>query len=60
MATASMRSNLIGNGVATTFVAQYANDLDIERLQRQPDNETNEPVVVLDVIGRRKATGSKQ
>jgi aerobic C4-dicarboxylate transport protein len=54
MSEARALTNLIGNGVATIVVAKWTNDLDLKRLRRQLDNETDtdadEPEVVLDKI----------
>jgi aerobic C4-dicarboxylate transport protein len=54
MSEARALTNLIGNGVATIVVAKWTNDLDIKRLRRQLDNETDtdadEPEVVLDKV----------
>jgi aerobic C4-dicarboxylate transport protein len=52
MSEARALTNLIGNGVATLVVAKWTGDLDMARLQRQLDNETDaeaeEPEAVLD------------
>ena len=52
MSEARALTNLIGNGVATIVVAKWTNDLDVKRLQRQLDNETDveadEPEAALD------------
>jgi aerobic C4-dicarboxylate transport protein len=54
MSEARALTNLIGNGVATIVVAKWTNDLDVKRLRRQLDNETDaeadEPEVVLDQV----------
>jgi aerobic C4-dicarboxylate transport protein len=54
MSEARALTNLIGNGVATIVVAKWTNDLDVKRLRRRLDNETDtdadEPEVVLDKI----------
>jgi aerobic C4-dicarboxylate transport protein len=54
MSEARALTNLIGNGVATIVVAKWTNDLDVKRLRRQLDNETDtdadEPEVVLDKV----------
>lgn len=54
MSEARALTNLIGNGVATIVVAKWTNDLDVKRLRRQLDNETDtdadEPEIVLDKI----------
>jgi aerobic C4-dicarboxylate transport protein len=45
-------TNLIGNGVATVVVAKWTNDLDVPRMQRllnnESDAEAEEPEAVLD------------
>ncbi|MCV2355178.1 dicarboxylate/amino acid:cation symporter [Paucibacter sp. B2R-40] len=41
MSEARALTNLIGNGVATLVVAKWTGDLDMERLNRQLDNETD-------------------
>ena len=52
MSEARALTNLIGNGVATVVVAKWTGDLDIERLHRQLNNETDieadEPEQMLD------------
>ena len=54
MSEARALTNLIGNGVATIVVAKWTGDLDIERLRRQLDNETDtdadDPEQVLDSV----------
>ncbi len=54
MSEARALTNLIGNGVATIVVAKWTNDLDVKRLRRQLDNETDtdaeEPEIVLDKV----------
>ena len=54
MSEARALTNLIGNGVATIVVAKWTNDLDLNRLRRQLNNETDieadEPEVVLDQV----------
>lgn len=54
MSEARALTNLIGNGVATIVVAKWTGDLDVQRLQRQLNNETDaeaeEPEAVLDVV----------
>ncbi|WP_316157356.1 dicarboxylate/amino acid:cation symporter [Cupriavidus sp. BIC8F] len=55
MSEARALTNLIGNGVATVVVAKWTGDLDIERMRRRLDNESDveadEPEVVLDQVG---------
>jgi aerobic C4-dicarboxylate transport protein len=57
MSEARALTNLIGNGVATVVVARWTNDLDVQRMRRQLDNETeieaDEPEVVLDQVEQR-------
>jgi len=54
MSEARALTNLIGNGVATIVVAKWTGDLDVQRLQRQLNNETGaeaeEPEAVLDQV----------
>jgi aerobic C4-dicarboxylate transport protein len=54
MSEARALTNLIGNGVATIVVAKWTHDLDVRRLQRTLDNETDveadEPEAVLDQV----------
>jgi aerobic C4-dicarboxylate transport protein len=54
MSEARALTNLIGNGVATIVVAKWTGDLDVQRLQRQLNNETDAeaeaPEEVLDQI----------
>jgi aerobic C4-dicarboxylate transport protein len=54
MSEARALTNLIGNGVATVVVAKWTNDLDVARMQRQLDGETDaeaeEPEQVLDQV----------
>jgi aerobic C4-dicarboxylate transport protein len=54
MSEARALTNLIGNGVATVVVAKWTGDLDIERMRRrledESDIEADEPEVVLDQI----------
>jgi aerobic C4-dicarboxylate transport protein len=51
MSEARALTNLIGNGVATVVVARWTGDLDVQRMQRQLNNETSaeaeEPEAVL-------------
>ena len=60
MSEARALTNLIGNGVATIVVAKWTNDLDVKRLQRQLDNETDveadEPEVALDQVEHHMPT----
>ncbi|CAG9172887.1 dicarboxylate/amino acid:cation symporter [Cupriavidus pampae] len=57
MSEARALTNLIGNGVATVVVAKWTGDLDMERLHRRLDAETDaeadEPEVVLDEVATR-------
>ena len=50
MSEARALTNLIGNGVATIVVAKWTNDLDVKRLHKCLDNETDtdEPEAILD------------
>jgi aerobic C4-dicarboxylate transport protein len=52
MSEARALTNLIGNGVATVVVAKWTNDLDVPRMQRllnnESDAEAEEPEAVLD------------
>jgi len=54
MSEARALTNLIGNGVATVVVAKWTGDLDVKRMQRQLNNETEaeaeEPEAVLDAV----------
>ena len=54
MSEARALTNLIGNGVATVVVAKWTGDLDIERMHRrldaESDIEADEPEVVLDQV----------
>jgi aerobic C4-dicarboxylate transport protein len=54
MSEARALTNLIGNGVATVVVAKWTGDLDVDRMQRQLNNETDaeadEPELVLDQV----------
>jgi aerobic C4-dicarboxylate transport protein len=54
MSEARALTNLIGNGVATIVVAKWTGDLDVQRLQRRLDNETDadadEPEAALDQV----------
>ncbi len=52
MSEARALTNLIGNGVATVVVGKWCGELDVERMQRHLNQETeeeaNEPEKVLD------------
>jgi aerobic C4-dicarboxylate transport protein len=52
MSEARALTNLIGNGVATVVVGRWTNDVDMQRLHRQLNNETDaeadDPEAVLD------------
>jgi aerobic C4-dicarboxylate transport protein len=52
MSEARALTNLIGNGVATVVVGKWTGDLDVDRMQRKLNNETdaeaNAPEAVLD------------
>ena len=52
MSEARALTNLVGNGVATVVVAKWTGDLDLDRLRRELDGETDaeadEPEAVLD------------
>ena len=54
MSEARALTNLIGNGVATVVVAKWTKDLDMERMHRMLNNETEaeaeEPEKVLDAV----------
>ncbi|BDB24272.1 dicarboxylate/amino acid:cation symporter [Cupriavidus sp. P-10] len=54
MSEARALTNLIGNGVATVVVAKWTGDLDVERMRRRLDDESDveadEPEVVLDQV----------
>ncbi|WP_155301113.1 dicarboxylate/amino acid:cation symporter [Cupriavidus necator] len=54
MSEARALTNLIGNGVATVVVAKWTGDLDVERMRRrldaESDIEADEPEVVLDQV----------
>ncbi len=54
MSEARALTNLVGNGVATVVVAKWTGDLDIERMRRTLNNETEveaeEPEAVLDAV----------
>ena len=54
MSEARALTNLIGNGVATVVVGKWTGDLDMKRMQRQLNNETDaeaeEPEAVLDEV----------
>lgn len=62
MSEARALTNLIGNGIATIVVAQWTGSLDVERLRRQLDNETdiaaNQPEVVLDQVEQHISVSS--
>jgi len=53
MSEARALTNLVGNGVATVVVARWTGDLDVARMNRQLNNETEieaeEPEAVLDL-----------
>jgi len=57
MSEARALTNLVGNGVATVVVAKWTGDLDVDRLRRELDGETdaeaNEPEAVLDAVRAR-------
>ncbi len=54
MSEARALTNLIGNGVATVVVSKWEGELDVNRMRRQLDNESDadaeEPERVLDII----------
>jgi aerobic C4-dicarboxylate transport protein len=60
MSEARALTNLISNGVATVVVAKWTNDLDVARMQRQLDGETDaeaeEPEQVLDQVEQHMPT----
>jgi len=62
MSEARALTNLIGNGVATVVVARWTGDLDLQRMRRQLDNETDaeadEPEVVLDQVEQHMPVGA--
>ena len=61
MSEARALTNLVGNGVATVVVARWTGDLDVERMRRQLDRETDaeadEPEEVLDASNAHLAQG---
>ena len=61
MSEARALTNLIGNGVATVVVGRLTGDLDVARMQRQLNNETDdeaqEPEAVLDQTDASMAPG---
>ncbi len=63
MSEARALTNLIGNGVATIVVAKWTGDLDVKRLRRQLNNETDaeaeEPEEVLDQIEQHMPVPAK-
>ncbi|MCV2363797.1 dicarboxylate/amino acid:cation symporter [Paucibacter sp. DJ1R-11] len=60
MSEARALTNLIGNGVATLVVAKWTGDLDVERMQRHLNNETDleaeAPEQVLDRVNSQLKT----
>lgn len=60
MSEARALTNLIGNGVATLVVAKWTGDLDVERMQRHLNNETDleaeAPEQVLDRVNNQLKT----
>ncbi|MHA7682705.1 dicarboxylate/amino acid:cation symporter [Cupriavidus sp. PET2-C1] len=63
MSEARALTNLIGNGVATVVVAKWTGDLDVARMHRRLDNESDaeadEPEAVLDpMVARMPASGT--
>jgi aerobic C4-dicarboxylate transport protein len=54
MSEARALTNLIGNGVATIVVAKWTNDLDVDRMRKHLDGETDleadAPEAVLDEV----------
>ncbi|GAB7546713.1 dicarboxylate/amino acid:cation symporter [Cupriavidus sp. CuC1] len=63
MSEARALTNLIGNGVATVVVAKWTGDLDVARMHRRLDNESDaeadEPEAVLDpLVARMPASGT--
>jgi aerobic C4-dicarboxylate transport protein len=62
MSEARALTNLIGNGVATVVVGRMTGDLDVARMQRQLNNETDEeaeePEAVLDRTQAHMAPGA--
>ncbi|NUA28517.1 dicarboxylate/amino acid:cation symporter [Cupriavidus basilensis] len=63
MSEARALTNLIGNGVATVVVAKWTGDLDMARMHRRLDNESDaeadEPEAVLDpMVARMPASGT--
>ena len=63
MSEARALTNLIGNGVATVVVAKWTGDLDVERMRRTLDNESDaqadEPEVVLDAVEQHMPAAAK-
>jgi aerobic C4-dicarboxylate transport protein len=64
MSEARALTNLIGNGVATVVVGKWLGDLDVERLHRQLNNQseaaTEDPEAVLDSVEQHMPVASKQ
>jgi aerobic C4-dicarboxylate transport protein len=62
MSEARALTNLVGNGVATVVVAKWTGDLDVDRLRRELDGETdaeaNEPEAVLDAVRARPSAAT--
>ncbi|QBY55637.1 dicarboxylate/amino acid:cation symporter [Cupriavidus oxalaticus] len=62
MSEARALTNLIGNGVATVVVAKWTGDLDVERMRRKLDSESDaeadEPEVVLDQVAAQMPVAS--
>ena len=63
MSEARALTNLVGNGVATVVVAKWTGDLDMERMRRTLNNETEveaeEPEMVLDAVVQHMPASSK-
>ena len=62
MSEARALTNLIGNGVATVVVGKWTKEVDMDRLHRQLNNETDlvadEPEMVLDQVEHKMAGDS--
>jgi aerobic C4-dicarboxylate transport protein len=62
MSEARALTNLIGNGVATVVVGKWTKEVDMDRLHRQLNNETDivadEPELVLDQVEHKMVTNA--
>ena len=63
MSEARALTNLVGNGVATLVVAKWTGDLDVDKMTRhlngETDEEADEPEKILDEVEAHMATGGK-